>query len=105
MPRQNEPHMHDPADKEIHRKEGVDPYPVPAKSKVVGKPADDEATSTPDNNFERAREDEDGEHIDAVDRMRKTLSEEGATDAWKEGRTQGAPRNRKPTANKKDPGR
>jgi hypothetical protein len=80
--------MHDVTDKEIHRKEGVDPYPVPRRAEKVRNPQDDEATSTPDNNFERAREDEDGEHLDAVDRMRKTLAEEGVKDAWKEGRTQ-----------------
>jgi hypothetical protein len=92
MPRQSEPDMHDATDKEIHRKEGVDPYPVPNKSKVVGKPQDDEATSTPDNNFERAATDEDGHHLDAVDKMTKTLTEEGAKEAWREGRTQGAPK-------------
>jgi len=90
MPRHTKPHMHDPDDKDIHRKEGVDPYPVPAKSKVAGKPLDDETTSTPDNNFERARKDADGEHLDAVDSMRKTLTETGERDAWKDGRTQGA---------------
>lgn len=88
MTRQNEPKMHDPADKEIHSKEGVEPYPVPNKSKVVGTPVDDEATSTPENNFERAGEDEDGEHLDAVDKMRKTLIEDGDVEAWKKGRTQ-----------------
>jgi hypothetical protein len=95
MPRQDEPDMKDATDKELHRKEGVAPYPVPNKSKVVGKPIDDEATSTPENNFERARQDADGEHLDAVDKMRKTLTEEGAKEAWREGHTQGAP-DRKP---------
>jgi len=92
MPRKSEPDMHDPKDRELRSRKGVKPYPVPGKSKVVGTPAPDEATSTPDNNFERAGEDEDGEHLDAVDKMRKTLKEEGAKDAWKKGKTQGAPK-------------
>lgn len=91
MPRDNEPKMVDPADKDIHSRKGVEPYPVPNKSKIVGNAADDEATSTPDNNNERARKDEDGEHLDAVDKMRKTLTEEGVKEAWKDGRTQNSP--------------
>jgi hypothetical protein len=88
MPRKGEPDMHDPQDRELRTQEGVKPYPVPNNSKVVGNPVPDEATSTPDNNFERAGEDEDGEHIDAVDKMRKTLKEDGDTKAWKDGKTQ-----------------
>jgi hypothetical protein len=88
MPRKGEPDMHDPQDRELRTQEGVKPYPVPNKSNVVGNPVPDEATSTPDNNFERAGEDEDGEHIDAVDKMRKTLKEDGDTKAWKDGKTQ-----------------
>lgn len=91
MPTQDKPDMDDPADKELHTKEGAAPYPAPSKTKVVGKPQDDEATSTPDNNFERAKRDEDGEHLDAVDKMHKTLVEDGDVDAWKKGKTQDAP--------------
>lgn len=92
MPRDKEPHMHDPDDKELHRPEGVEPYPVPNKAKVVGKPLpDDKTTSTDANNSERARKDAEGEHLDAVDKMRRTLSKDGDTRAWKEGRTQNAP--------------
>lgn len=91
MPITDKPHMHDQADKELHTEEGVAPYPVPSKTNVVGKPQDDEATSTPDNNHERAETDEDGEHLDAVDKMRKTLTEEGSKEAWKKGETQGSP--------------
>ncbi len=91
MPKQDKPQMHDPEDKDIHTEEGVAPYPAPSKTKVVGTPQDDEATSTPDNNFERAGKDADGEHIDAVDKMRKTLTEEGSKEAWKKGETQGRP--------------
>lgn len=91
MPTHDKLDMHDPADKELHTNEGAAPYPAPSKTKVVGKPQGDEATSTPDNNFERARTDEDGDHLDAVDKMRKTLIEDGEADAWKRGRTQDAP--------------
>lgn len=91
MPRQSEPDMHDPKDRDIHSESAVKPYPTPNKTKVVGNPIPDESTSTPDNNFERAGQDEDGEHVDAVDKMRKTLMEDGDKEAWKDGRTQGAP--------------
>ena len=94
MPRKREPDMVDPKDRELRSGKGVKPYPVPNKAKVVGKPLPDEATSTPGNNFERARKDEDGEHLDAVDKMRKTLKKEGAKKAWAKGKTQGAPRKR-----------
>lgn len=92
MPRELD--MHDPKDRELHSEEGTKPYPKPNKSKVVGKPVSDEASSTPDNNFERAGKDEDGEHIDAADKMRKTLKEDGVKEDWKDGKTQGAPRKR-----------
>lgn len=92
MPRDKELDMHDPKDLELHSEEGVKPYPVPSKSKVVGTPVPDEATSPPDNNFERAEKDRDGEHLDAADRMRKTLKEDGVKEAWEDGTTQGAPR-------------
>jgi hypothetical protein len=92
MPRDSEPEMHDPQDRELHGEKGVKPYPAPNKTKVVGVPVPDESTSTPDNNFERADEDEDGDHLDAVDKMRKTLTEDGDKEAWKDGKTQGAPR-------------
>lgn len=94
MSRPDKLHMHDPDDKEIHRKEGVDPYPVPKDAKMADRPEDDEATSTPNNSFERRMEHEDGEYIGAVDKMKKTLKDEGDVDAWRKGQTQnqGAPR-------------
>ncbi len=91
MSRDKELDMHDPKDRELHSQDGVKPYPLPSKSKVVGSPVPDEASSTPDDNFERAEKDEDGEHLDAVDKMRKTLKEDGDKEAWKDGKTQGAP--------------
>jgi hypothetical protein len=91
MNRTPNPHMHDPADKEIHRKEGVDPYPVPRQAETAARPADDETTSTPDNSFERGEEHTDGDYLDAVDKMKKTLKEEGDLEDWRKGRTQGAP--------------
>ena len=44
MPRQSQPDMHDPKDKDLHTEEGVQPYPVPNKSKVEGQPQSDEPT-------------------------------------------------------------
>ncbi len=42
MADKDEPHMHDPADKELHTDKRTPPYPPPNKAKVVGKPVDDE---------------------------------------------------------------
>lgn len=88
MPRPDEPHMHDVTDKDIHRKEGVDPYPLPKTARSADQPQDDEQTSTSENNFERAQVDAEGEYLDAADKMRKTIKEDGAQKAWKDGRTQ-----------------
>lgn len=86
-----DPHMNDPQDKDIHRRAGVDPYPVPAKPEQASHAANDEATSTPENYRERGQEREDGQYLDAVDRMKKTLKDGGDLEAWRDGRTQGAP--------------
>ncbi len=92
MNRTPNPHMNDPLDKDIHRKEGVDPYPVPEKAETGSRAGNDEATSTPDNSFERGEEHEDGAYLDAVDKMKKTLKDDGDLEDWRKGRTQGAPR-------------
>lgn len=89
MPREGEPDMRDPKDKELHRKQGVEPYPVPNKSKVVGKPQADDATPT-GSDYESGEE-KDGEYLEGTDRMREKLKREGVTEEWKDGRTQGAP--------------
>lgn len=91
MPRPSEPEMRDVTDKELHRKEGVDPYPVPRKAEKAQQPKDDEATSTPENAHERGLEDEEGQYTDAVGKMQKTLRDEGDLEDWRKGRTQGAP--------------
>lgn len=75
MPR--EPDMHDPTDKELHRKEGVEPYPVPNKAKVEGKPQSDEPAG---KDYERGR-DKDGQYEGGVDRMRNKLKNDGDKDA------------------------
>lgn len=92
MNRTPNPKMNDPADKDIHSRKGVAPYPAPKNAEEAGRPQDDEETSTPDNSFERGGEHEDGEYVDAVDAMKKTLKDDGAVEDWRKGRTQGAPR-------------
>ena len=91
MPRPSEPSMHDAADKDIHSKRGGDPYPAPNKAEAAEHSPSDEMTSTPDNSFERGLEHEDGEYLDAVDTMNKTLKDDGDLEDWRKGRTQGAP--------------
>ena len=87
MPRQSEPEMHDPKDKELHTEEGVQPYPVPNKSKVEGQPQSDEPAG---KDYERGH-DKDGQYEGGVDRMRNKLKDDGDKDAWSAGRTQGKP--------------
>ena len=89
MPREGKPDMQDPTDKELHSPEGVNPYPVPSKSKVVGNPHDDDTTPA-GADYERG-EQEDETYVEGTDRMRKTLKREGVTEAWKDGKTQGSP--------------
>lgn len=91
MPRQSEPDMHDPADRDIHSKKGVDPYPAPNKAEAANRSPPDEETSTPDNSFERGRDHGDGDYLDAVDKMKKTLKDEGDLEEWRKGRTQNTP--------------
>ena len=93
MNRPNEPHMHDPADKELHRKEGVDPYPVPERAAKAGQPDSD--VEDPAEIDRRAPHDRgqarDGGYTTGVDAMKKKLKNEGETEEWKDGRTQNAP--------------
>jgi hypothetical protein len=95
MTRPNDLHMNDPSDKEIHRKEGVDPYPVPKDAEMAGRPQTDRDSTKSDTGLQRGgEEDENGEYVDSVDRMKKELNEEGGVEAWRKGETQntGAPR-------------
>jgi hypothetical protein len=93
MPRPSEPSMRDPADKDIHRKEGIDPYPVPRKTEEASQPeADtaDPARTDPDAPHDRGTAPSGG-YTTGVDAMKNKLKEEGEIEDWKEGRTQGAP--------------
>lgn len=93
MPRQSEPNMRDVTDKEIHRKEGVDPYPVPKRTETVDRtkadtedPALTEAADTHDRGKAL-----DGDYMDATDARKQKLKDDGDYDAWKHGRTQETP--------------
>ncbi len=94
MTRPNDLHMHDPQDKEIHSKEGVDPYPVPKEAKKVGRaegdledPAKDDDDAPHDRGKARG-----GNYTTGTDAMKKKLKAEGEIEDWQAGRTQGAPR-------------
>lgn len=93
MPRPSEPAMNDPADKEIHRKQGVEPYPAPAKTEVVGSQhgdVQDPAKVDSDAPHDRGTA-KDGGYTTGTDAMKEQLDDEGARDAWKHGRTQEKP--------------
>ena len=90
MSRPDEPAMRDPADKEVHRKEGVDPYPVPKRTETVDRTkadTDDPADTTPDAPHDRGRA-PDGGYTTGVDAMKNQLDREDVRDDWKYGRTQ-----------------
>lgn len=96
MNRPDQPHMHDPSDKELHTKQGVDPYPVPKDAEKVGRaegdledPAKDDADAPHDRGKARA-----GGYTTGTDAMKNKLKAEGEMEDWKEGRTQGAPPNK-----------
>jgi hypothetical protein len=93
MPRQSEPNMRDVTDKEIHRKEGVDPYPVPKRAEHASQPEGDTvdpANVDPDAPHDRGTA-PGGGYTTGVDAMKNKLDEEGVRDAWKHGRTQEKP--------------
>lgn len=76
MNRPSGPTMKDPGDRELHRREGVDPYPVPRQAEQARRDAGDiDPTEAPD-----------------TDAMKRKLKRDGDLDDWKQGRTQGAPR-------------
>lgn len=94
MARQSEPTMHDVTDKEIHTPEGVDPYPVPKGTETVGRDEgdlQDPAQTTPDAPHDRGANDA-GEYQSGDEAMRDKLQREGDVEAWKDGKTQGAPK-------------
>jgi len=89
----SKPNMKDPADKELHRRQGVDPHPVPNTSELAGNAQgdlEDPGTVDCDAPHDRGKA-RDGGYTTGVDAMKKKLKNEGEMDDWKKGRTQDAP--------------
>ncbi len=83
------PHMHDPADRDIHSPGRVPPYPAPKESEVARNADDDTvdpAVATPGAPSDRARVDADGEFKRALEQQEEALGED--YEDWKKGRTQ-----------------
>ncbi len=96
MPRPSEPAMHDAADKDIHSRQGVAPYPAPKKTETATEPESDTvdpATTTPDAPHDRGTA-TDGRYATGIDAMKQKLKVEGEMEDWKDGRTQGSPQRR-----------
>jgi hypothetical protein len=88
--------MNDPADEEIHRPEGRDPYPVPRRgTRDARRPEDDleDPSDEGDGPHDRGviRGDE---HVGAREDMIDTVG--GNKEAWRKGRTQNLPPRGKP---------
>jgi hypothetical protein len=93
MPRRrSEPSMDDPADREIHRAEGRDPYPAPTRGTKGADPPEDDLID-PGDKDERMPHDrgvmEDDEHVGAREDMIDEIGKD--KEAWKKGRTQNPP--------------
>jgi hypothetical protein len=90
MPRKSEPEMHDGGDSEVHRTEGVEPYPAPKRAKDAERPGDD--TADPARADTKAPHDRGtapgGGYTTGTDAMKNKLDKEGVRDTWKHGRTQ-----------------
>ena len=94
MPRQSEPDMRDKADKDIHTREGRDPYPSPRKGVAkADRPEDD--TADPADLDPAAPHDrgvvENDKWRDGIDDAARQLAESGEKRAWKKGLTQNDP--------------
>jgi hypothetical protein len=91
--RQSGPGMRDPTDRELHRPEGRDPYPMPRKGARKVEEAEDDladpADTDPDAPHDRGVM-EDGEYLSARDQMDIEIGRD--KDAWRKGRTQNPPR-------------
>lgn len=93
MPRQSEPDMRDVTDKEVHRKEGVDPYPIPKRTETVERTeadTQDPALADRDAPHDRGTA-PGGGYTTGTDAMKNQLDREGVRDDWKHGRTQEKP--------------
>jgi hypothetical protein len=90
--RQSGPGMHDPADKELHKREGKGPYPPPQHgARKAAKPEDDLADpgeENPDQPHDRGIVRE-GEYLSGRDQMDLELGED--KEAWRKGKTQNTP--------------
>ena len=96
MPRQSEPDMRDKTDEEVHRKEGVDPYPIPKRTETVERTAaDTEDPALTDADTHDRGTAVDGHYTDATDARKEALKDGGDYDAWKHGRTQETPPRRR----------
>lgn len=94
--RPSEPGMNDPADRDIHRPEGRDPYPEPKRGT--------KAAEDPENELEDPADEGEGphdrgvthgdEHVGAREDMIDEVGKD--KDACKKGRTQNLPQERKP---------
>jgi hypothetical protein len=82
--------MRDPADREIHKAAGRDPYPAPKKGATDADNAkndlEDPADDDPDAPHDRGHIHR-GRHASGVDAMRREVEDEA--EDWKKGRTQG----------------
>jgi hypothetical protein len=90
--RPSEPSMNDPADREIHRREGRDPYPEPKRgAKDARLPEDDlKDPGDADDDMPHDRGVMRGdEHVGAREDMIDEIGKD--KEAWKKGRTQNAP--------------
>jgi hypothetical protein len=90
--RRSEPGMRDPTDKELHKREGRDPYPTPQKGARDAEEPQydlaDPADTDPDAPHDRGVMEND-EYLSARDQMDKEIGKD--KDAWRKGKTQNPP--------------
>ena len=89
--RPSEPSMNDPADREIHRREGRDPYPEPRRgAKDARQPENDLDDPAEEGKGPHDRGAMHGdEHVGAREDMIDEVGDDKK--AWKKGRTQNLP--------------
>jgi hypothetical protein len=94
MGRPSDPGMRDPTDKDIHTRQGRDPYPEPRKGAEKGRNPSDDTVDPGDADAEAPHDRgtvQDGNWMSGIDDAEKQLADEGAKKAWKKGLTQNAP--------------
>lgn len=90
--RSSEPAMQDPADREVHRREGRDPYPEPRHGAEAKRRAGDDMEDPGDADSDMPHDRgvvEGDEHVGAREDMIDHVSDERRE--WKKGRTQNLP--------------